>query len=345
MMKRLLPTAIWLVVCASAAFAQAAEGPPLNRDPERVSFVTSDIDNFWRAYDLALREPDRERRIDIFQREYIDRGSAGLKDFVRLRIKSAKDLAGVVEGLPKFFASVRASTLRVRGKEREMRAAFRRLKRLYPDAVFPDVYFVIGVTNTGGTVSDSGLLIGAELYGATPRTPREEFYGFLRPLVPRSMSDEQARQAVARMIGAALKPVEDLPPIVAHELIHFNQKYPEQKTLLDKALQEGSADFVGRLIVGRTIGPVRQSYGDAHEAELWREFQTGMHESDMKRWLYNGLTSADRPSDLGYYMGYKISESYYRRAKDKRRAVRDILEIKDFRGFLEQSRYGEKFTK
>jgi hypothetical protein len=30
-----------------------AQSPQLNRDPAMVKFVTSDIDNFWSAYDLA----------------------------------------------------------------------------------------------------------------------------------------------------------------------------------------------------------------------------------------------------------------------------------------------------
>jgi hypothetical protein len=32
-------------------------------------------------------------------------------------------------------------------------------------------------------------------------------------------------------------------------------------------------------------------------------------------------------------MGYKISQSYFKNAKDKRQALRDIFEIKDFSDF------------
>jgi len=44
------------------------------------------------------------------------------------------------------------------------------------------------------------------------------------------------------------------------------------------------------------------------------------------------------------FIGYKIAESYYSRAKDKKQAVKDILEIKDFNQFLKASRYDEKFS-
>ena len=43
-------------------------------------------------------------------------------------------------------------------------------------------------------------------------------------------------------------------------------------------------------------------------------------------------------------MGYKICEAYYRAAKDKKQAMKDILEIKDFIQFLRDSGYEQKFN-
>ena len=324
-MKRIATAALalYLLVSASAGAAQTAE-PHVNRDPERVQFVTSDIDNFWRAYDLANQESDRTKQIAIYQREYLDRGSTGLQDFLRMRIKSAEDLLAAIERQPKYYASIRSSTLRVREMEDEMRGSFQRFKTLYPNAVFPDVYFVVGASNTGGTASRNGLLIGTEMYGSTPETPRDELPDWMK---------------------AVLRPIHTLPAIVAHESCHFNQKLPEQKTLLDKAIQEGSCDFVGELIAGETINPMRQAHGDAHEAELWREFEAEMDSTGVRNWMYNGPTAKDRPADLGYHMGYKITQAFYNHAEDKHRALDDILNITDFRDFLQRSRYREKFAR
>ena len=62
--------------------------------------------------------------------------------------------------------------------------------------------------------------------------------------------------------------------------------------------------------------------------------------------IANMLTGGKTPilpvQDLAH-MGYKIAESYYKNALDKKQAVRDILEIKDFKEFLKASRYEEKF--
>ena len=290
----------------------------LNRDPDTVKFVTSDIDNFWRAYDLAARETDTDKKVAIYQTEYLDKGSEGLKDFIRLRIKSAKNLVAMIDRMPKFYASIRPATLQVAGMEKRMRASFRKFKKIYPDAVFPDVYFLVGVSNTGGTTGPSGLLIGAEMYGRTPETPEDELPAWLK---------------------SVLGTTEKIPAIVAHESCHYNQSFDEPKSLLGKSIQEGSCDFIGEMISGGNINVPQRTYGDAHQADLWRQFQTEMSGTDFRNWLYNGTIIKDRPGDLGYYMGYQIADAYYRRTKDKKQAVRDILNIKDIPQFLAASGY------
>jgi hypothetical protein len=308
--------------------------------------VTSDLDNFWRAFDLAAKETDQERKIAIFQTEYLDKGSTGLKDFVRLRIKTAKNLVETIDRVPRFYASVRAPSLRIAEMEKQMRKSFRRFKKLYPAAVFPDVYFLIGVSNTGGTASGNGLLIGTELFSLTAQTPRDELSGWLKNIFATAEKDEKQLQArIDGFLNTAFKPVEKLPAIVAHESCHFNQKFAEPKTLLGKSIQEGSCDFVGEMISGETINPEQKAFGDRHEAALWREFEAEMDGTNFRNWMYNGLTVRDKPMDLGYYMGYKISRSYYKNATDKRQALRDIFEVADFPAFLEKSRYRESLQK
>jgi uncharacterized protein YjaZ len=161
------------------------------------------------------------------------------------------------------------------------------------------------------------------MYGRTKDTPAEEMDGWLRQV---------------------LKPVEEIPAIVAHELIHYQQKYPgTDRSLLAQAIKEGSADFVGEIIVGKSINGHLHVYGDPNERELWLEFKQQMDGKDTSRWLYQGDKAKDRPADLGYYVGFKICEAYYRQAADKARAIRDILEIQDFKQFLKASHYDSKF--
>lgn len=316
-----MPRAIALALCIlfTPSMVTAQSAPLLNRDPEAVKFVTSDIENFWRAYDLAAKETDKAKRAALFQAEYLDKGSPDLKDFLRLRIKSAENLVGTIDRMPRYYASIRPQTLRVRSMEKRMRAAFRKFKSIYPEAVFPDVYFLIGVTSSGGTTGPSGLLIGTEMYGRTSKGPLDELSAWLR---------------------AVLSTVENVPAIVAHESCHYNQRYntaPEQRHLLGKALQEGACDTIGELISGRNINEHLKTYGRAHDADIWRDFEADMYKPDFSNWIYNANTSKDRPADLGYYVGYLITRAYYENAKDKRGAVYDILNIQDARAFYEAS--------
>ena len=173
-----------------AANRLAASTPPAKPptpDPDSSKLVTSDIALFWNALDHAPADSLAE----YFQREYLDKASVGVRDFIGGRIMSAEDLAAYVRAHRATYDSVRAANLDVTRADAAIRAAFRRLKELYPPAVFPDVYFVIGRFNSGGTSSDHGLLIGAEMY----RDPAS------------------------------------LPGIVSHELIHFQQHYPSPKLL------------------------------------------------------------------------------------------------------------------
>jgi hypothetical protein len=343
-MKRFFFATSFVFILSFVVLAQSNQ-QQINSDPEKAKFVTSDIDNFWQAFDLAQKETDKEKKIAIFQREYLNKGSVGLQDFVRMRIKSAKDLVETIENLPRFYASIRPSTLRIKEMEKRMRKSFRRFKEIYPDALFPDVYFLIGVANTGGTASKNGLLIGTELYGLTAQTPREEFPVWAKSQMP-NLKDEELRVMINKYLDVALKPIQKIPAVVAHESCHFNQKYPKLDSLLAKSIQEGACDFIGEKISGELMNPAQKEFGEKHEAQLWREFQSDMKEGKNERsWMYNGLTAKDRPPDLGYFMGYKISQSFYKNSKDKQKAIRNILVIEDFPKFLEASRYAEDFPK
>ena len=291
-----------------------------SHDPEAAQLVTRDIDHFWGAYNKA----GPNDACSVFQEEYIDKGSIGLRDFVQLRIESACALANWVARHPLYYASIRPITQRVSSFTPQMRQNFRKLKELYPSAVFPNVYFVVGRMNSAGTTSYNGLLIGVEMYGRTPDMPTSELTDWHK---------------------AVLLSMDGLPGVVAHELVHYQQNEPKSGPLLAQSIYEGSADFVGQLISGQYTNTVAYEYGEKHERALWAEFRQMMHGLDTSAWLYNGDNAKARPADLGYYIGFKIAQAYYARASDKKAAIRDILQTTDYDHLLTASGYGEHFGK
>jgi hypothetical protein len=294
--------------------------PMFNQNPEKAQIVTSDIALFWRAYDLAKPE----NNLIVYRDEYLKKGSVGLQEYLRTKIGTSCNLVTAIDAAPKYYASLRAQSEKVENYKPQMLASFKKLKEIYPDARFPNVYFLIGRMNNGGTATFKGLLIGVDMYGKTDDASVGELSGWKKTSV-----------------GG----IERIPFIVAHELVHYQQRYGlfDDLNLLGRSLHEGGADFVGELIAGGKINPRLHEYGNPREKQLWLEFKKEMNGMDKSNWLYQGDKAKDKPADLGYYVGYKITESYYNRAKDKKQAIKDILDIKDFNGFLKSSGYDEKF--
>ncbi len=289
-----------LAICAFGASSIAsAQSPPVTSDPDSARLLTSDVELFWAVVD---RSPVDSLTVYL-QQQYLDRGTDGLRDFIPQRILSADALAQRFRTERERYEDRRSVSLAALSAEPEIRAAFRALKERYAAAVFPDVYFVVGRFNSGGTVSARGLLIGAEM-----------------------QSDAGS-----------------FPAIVAHELIHFQQARVDTslRTLLAMSIQEGSADFIAELISGRHINERAHAYALPREPELWAEFQLVMHERQAAGWLYGGQPEG-RPADLGYFFGYRIAQAYYALADDKAVALREILTTTDFPGLLTASGYAPR---
>lgn len=299
-----------------AMVAENDAPPAISSHPDSAKIFTTDIPNFWAAFDAAQPEFNAA----AFDELYISKGSPGVEGFVPNRIQNATNLADVVKNHQNYYTSIRQKTLKLVDLEPPIRKSFHAFKSLYPEAVFPDVFIVIGALNSGGTVSDRALIIGAEMFGK---------------------SEESVMDELSEWHQWAIKMPQEIHYTVAHELIHFQQHYPSA-TLLEQSIKEGSADFIGELISGKTANENIPTYADSREAALWQEFQEIMHGNDFAGWLYGGSGIEGRPADLGYWMGYKIVEAYYNKMGDKKQAIQDIINIEDASAFLEASGYSSQ---
>ncbi len=330
MRARLAPALLALVLaapgCSDGKGPTAPSGATATTtsDPALAQVVTSDLKNFWAAYDAGGKNGSNPP----FQSQYLNAASAGLRDFIASRNVTASSLAQMVIAHPRYFASIRESNLALAtdgATVARIRAEFATIKALYPPAVFPPVTLLVGRFSTGGTTSLSGMLIGSEFYSLLPSTPTDELQAFQRDNV---------------------QPIEFLPVIVAHEHGHILQgragalQLHTPRNLLEQALLEGGADFIGERSSGGNINARLWSYAMPREGALWAEFQAAMHGTDVSRWLYNqGSAPADRPGDLGYFIGYRITEAYYAKMNDKTAALRDLIEVRDADDFLAKSGY------
>lgn len=262
-------------------------------DPLQAQFVTEDVDRFWQAFDqLDATEGNPFEA-------YVAQGTPGLVGFTPGRILSAEALFAMVQARKADYEKSRYVLNDLPAQKKRVKAIYSALKYWYPDAVFPPVYFVVGRFNSGGTISQAGLLIGAEM----------------------------------------LENLDGMPGLVAHELIHYQQALSQDINLLRQAIIEGSADFIGELISGSHINEEAFSYGEAHEADLCLEFALSLDKTTYEDWMYGTTGKDDRPNDLGYWIGYKISAAYFEKQTDKHQAIRDILALEDPMALLKASGY------
>jgi hypothetical protein len=289
---------------------------------------TLDVDHFWEAFDYLENCKSKQDSIDAFQKLYIDRATNGLLDFIAYTNMTAEEIVETVAVVPKFYKSIRENTNEIKNMEPAIEEIVERFKKIYPKFEPHKINFSIGILNTGGTVSEDFLLIGSELVAATNKTDLSE--------IP--------SEAFKKQLASSTDVEQRVKNFIAHEYVHTQQPpaiYAEDAIcqLLYRAMREGFCDFIGELLSGSPINIVVLEYGDKHEEELWQEFKNELCNTNSDNWFYNYSNVEEKPGDLGYYIGYKIAEAYYRNSDDKKQAIVDIIEMDDPISLLQKSGY------
>ncbi len=285
---------------------------------------TKDIDNFWIAYDSVKSTTDSVKQVHFIQTLYVDKGTLGLKAFMKARNYSTELYVKLINEYPKFWNSIRPNTLSVKNKRREIEASILKLKNLYPELKDAKMYFTIGGLRSGGTTTDSMVLVGAEIATGNSATNVSEFSKkWLAGVFKEQSSD-------------------NLVSLNVHEYIHTQQN-GESDNLLAQAITEGSCDFIAELVIGKPLQRNYITYGQQHKQELKEEFKKDMFTTAYNKWLYNG-NDTKTVADLGYFIGYDICKSYYTNAKNKKQAIKAIIELNysdtlAVEAFLKKSKY------
>ena len=306
-------TAVY-ILCSAGVLSVASPSPvraqDVTTDPDGVRLVVDDV---RRLADVLHSLESDDDTVAVLERDYFGEASAGFRTYAERYGVTAEEVAAAVREHPAVYADLDRLADALLAQESRLRTGFRRLKELHPGAVFPPIWFVVGRMGPGGITRRVGVMIAAERYAEQP---------------------------------------QDVVPLVLHELAHVQQWqlqgietyrriYGPDPSLLALALREGSAELIAELTTGRHINPEAERYGLEHESTLWREFREDMHDRVPGDWMFTRPADPDRPTDLGYWMGYRIAKSYYDRADDKRQAVHDILGLTDFADFLRESGYAE----
>ncbi len=275
-------------------------------------FFLEDAERFAVIYSNSLSIDEKQ-----IKNNYLDLGSKGVQIFTPNRIQNEKNLTQALMEQPEIYKKALNVCLpAAREVSDDAKGVLNDVKMFLNQKEAAPVYVLFGAGNSGGTASHEGLVLGLEV------------------LCQFANNKQEAKEVILSF--------------VAHELVHVFQNrldmnHSKDFTLLSQSLNEGMADFVENRILGKISASEieRQDFGLRNESMIWSEFKKVMHGTELQPWMY-GDGKQDRPKDLGYWIGKRIVESYYEKALDKDKAIKELLYLKDPNFILETSGYNPK---
>lgn len=282
------------------------------QSPKQYSnIVTTDVNNFWDAYDKITSTQDSALQYKYLDSLYLQKGTHGLEAIRTARSYTPQDFIYAINNYPKFWTSIRENTLKVEKYTPELEKGIKNLKEVYPQIKPAKIYFTIGALRTNGTTIDSLVLIGAELALASKETPTNEFPEYLSHL--RSYFDSE--------------PGKNLVFLNIHEYVHTQQKTTVGNSLLAQTVLEGVAEFVAeKALETKSPGP-QIEFGRKNDAKIKAKFEREMFSPNLYNWIWNSADNEFGMRDLAYYVGYKICESYYKISTNKKQAIMEMIEL------------------
>lgn len=270
--------------------------------------ITTDIDNFWIAYDQIIQSSDSLERINLINDLYISKGTDGLKGLISVRRYQDYEFVNNILNYPKYWNSIRGNSTYLLKDAEQIEKYLTKLKEIYPELKPANIYFSIGAFRSAGTYEGNKVLFGAEFMLAQKNSILEEL-------------PEWVQKAIKEYAPY------DITLTATHEYIHTQQKTWENQSIIHLCVAEGVAEFISTLITEKPLSPPVKFGKENEERVLQRYMVEIFRDEDVWNWLWSQNQNELKVNDLGYYIGYEICERYYKNATDKKKAIKDLIEL------------------
>lgn len=276
----------------------AAPGPEI---------LTADATRFYALYEASGGKPSLAQL-----QQYLAQGTPSLGEFAKLRRVTAERMAEALARTPALYANGRTCLDELPAVRQRLGQVLVNLQAIYPKAKRVPVAIVVGRGKPVGMTYPNGVVIGLEALCAA------EFMN---------------ANAQDRFVH-----------VIAHEYVHIQQtgvtEYEAgdpKATVLRESLGEGIAEFIAELVSGNVGNGRHAAWTRGKEVHIESAFALDVDSTDLTPWLYNYTPGSQEPYDLGYWVGYRIAKAYYLQAKDKREAVRALIEQNNAKAILADS--------
>jgi len=285
--------------------------------------------NFWNVYDKVISIKDSAEQIKIIQQGYFKKASYELRLMLPLLGYTASDYLAYIRAYPRFWKGLRERSISLIWQHKEIERSLKKLKRLHRSLEIPDVDFMVGRFEFGGKPFMNHVMIAVEVASADGNLD-----------IPSSDYDSQLYSNYA---------VDAVTYFILHETIHTMQPDFSAQDLLSLCIMEGSCDFIAEIVIGKPLNRPYIILGNKSEEKIWEAFKKQMNGFNYEDWLYNKGFVVRGQEDLGYFMGYAICKYYFEHAKNKKKAIRRIINLNYMKNtevykFFLETGYENKFA-
>lgn len=304
------------------------------------NLITSDLANFKYTFDHLQNVKTLKDTIDLIQQNLIEKASPTFKEYLDLKKQGGQNVINeyvrCLKNYPKYYLSVldQSEIFKDKAQIKKIENAYKRLVKLYPNAKLKPNVICIGFMDDGGKPFPSGQYIGLEVFSCNEKADKSELNNFLKDY-----------------LGGGSFDLEKIDEVITHELVHLSQFKGDEKfgetfkgtIKYIPLLSEGGASFVTDYLYKykATIGPgvfyqEQLDYCNKNKKQLWLDF---LQEDKFNQffWAINTKYPVQR---IGYYLGYQVCKSYLDKSKNKKQAIKEIIEVTDWDSLVQKSGFG-----
>jgi Bacterial Ig-like domain len=273
--------------------------------PASRQFVSTDINHFWTAYDKITSTRDSSLQHQYLKEYYLDNASGGLLRLITVKGYTSNDFIDAINKYPAFWASIRQNTLQTNTLHTEIEAGIQQLQNIYPELRESVIWFSIGALRSNGTIDGNHVLISAEM-----------------AVTDQAINTSELPEALQAYYGR-YQPRATIALLCTHEYVHT-----QLDNLLCNTLYEGVAEFVSCFATGKPSTTPSFAFGRKNENLVKKTYAEELFLPErMYNWMWGQNRNKLKERDLGYYVGYRICEQYYKQAKDKQQAIKEMITL------------------
>ena len=153
-----------LLLLISGFFTISLRGQDrITTKPDSAGIITSDIDQFWRAFDMLPNQTSTADSVRIIETIFVNQASEGLQQYMKAANCYADCYLDAIRQRRTDYLKVRAGTETLADKKKILVQYLHKFKQLFPSLKIPVICFTMGKFEVGGTQFENTLYIGCEV--------------------------------------------------------------------------------------------------------------------------------------------------------------------------------------